>query len=147
MSSKAKTTPIEEFIPLCAPEIRGNEWNYVKQCLDTGWVSTVGSFVDQFERELARKIGARHAVATNSGTAALHVALLTVGVQPDDEVLVSTLTFIAPANAIRYAGAWPVFVDAEPRYWQMDADKLRDFLDNQCRWSEGVLYNRTTGRR
>src|SRR5512140_3920565 len=88
------------FIPLCVPEIRGNEWSYIKECLDTNFVSSVGPFVDRFESELARRVGARHAVATASGTAALHVALLVAGVEPDDEVLVSTLTFIAPVNAI-----------------------------------------------
>src|SRR5437867_8520458 len=97
------------FIPLCVPEVRGNEWAYVKECLDTNWVSSVGSFVDRFERELADQVGTKHAVAVVNGTAALHVALLVAGIQPDDEVLVSTLTFVAPANAVRYAGAWPVF--------------------------------------
>ena len=135
------------FIPLCAPEIRGNEWAYVKECLDTTWVSTVGAFVDRFEHALAEAVGARHAVATNSGTAALHTALLLAGVEPDDEVLTSTLTFIAPANAIRYVGAWPVFVDAEPQYWQMDTSKVVDFLERGCKWRNGALYNRATGRR
>lgn len=137
----------EGFIPLCIPEIRGNEWNYIKECLDTGWVSSVGSFVDRFERELAAYIGTNYAVATASGTAALHIALLVAGVQPDDEVLVSTLTFIAPANAVRYVGAWPVFIDAEPNYWQMDPQKVVDFLEQECRWQDGELCNKTTGRR
>ena len=127
------------FIPLCVPEIRGREWEYVKECLDTGWVSSVGSFVERFEREIAARAGAQYAVATASGTAALHVALLVAGVRPDDEVLVSTLTFIAPANAIRYAGAWPVFIDAEPAYWQMDPGKAAHFLERECQWKEGAL--------
>jgi len=135
------------FIPLCVPEIRGSEWAYVKECLDTGWVSSVGAFVDRFERVLAERVGARYGVATVNGTAALHIALLVAGIQPDDEVLVSTLTFIAPANAIRYVGAWPVFIDAEPDYWQMDPVKAIAFLEQQCRWREGALYNRSTGRR
>jgi perosamine synthetase len=134
-------------IPLCVPEIRGREWEYIKECLDTGWVSSVGSFVDRFERDTAVRAGARYAVATSTGTAALHVSLLVAGVQPGDEVLVSTLTFIAPANAIRYAGAWPVFIDAEPNYWQMDPGKVVDFLETQCRWQAGRLYNKDTGRR
>ena len=100
------------FIPLCVPEIRGNEWKYVRECLDTGWVSSVGRFVGRFERAVADAVGSRHAVATVNGTAALHVALMLAGVERDDEVLVSTLTFIAPVNAIRYVGAWPVFIDA-----------------------------------
>jgi perosamine synthetase len=103
--------------------------------------------VDQFERMLADYVGTRHAVATVNGTASLHIALLLAGVERDDEVLVSTLTFIAPVNAIRYASAWPVFIDAEPEYWQMDPAGVVDFLERGCRWHEGMLYNRLTGRR
>ncbi len=145
--SETATPPALRDIPLCVPEIGGNEWAYVKECLDTGWVSSVGLFVDRFERQLADFVGAKFAVATVNGTAALHIALLVAGVRPDDEVLVSTLTFIAPANAIRYAGAWPVFIDAEPRYWQMDPEQVENFIERNCRWAEGILVNRTTGRR
>lgn len=137
----------EGGIPLCVPEIRGNEWTYIKECLDTNFVSSVGPFVDRFERDLANYTGVKHAVATASGTAALHIALIVAGVGTDDEVLVSTLTFIAPVNAIRYVGAWPVFIDAEPEYWQMDPQKVHDFLKNDCRWVDGELRNRHTGRR
>ncbi len=137
----------ESFVPLCVPEVGGNEWEYVKECLDTGWVSSVGSYVDRFERDLAGAVGTRFAVATTSGTAALHTALLMAGVERDDEVLVSTLTFIAPANAIRYAGAWPVFIDAEPTFWQMDPAAAVRFLERGCVWRDGTLYNRVTGRR
>lgn len=137
----------EGFIPLCVPEIRGNEWKYIKECLDTNWVSSVGAFVGRFERELAAYVCTKHAVTTVNGTAALHIALLVAGVQPDDEVLVSTITFIAPANAIRYIGAWPVFMDAEPDYWQMDPQKVVDFLEHECLWADGELRNRITGRR
>jgi perosamine synthetase len=134
-------------IPLCVPELRGNEWAYIKECLDTNFVSSVGPFVNRFERLMADYLGAVHGVATVNGTAALHIALLALGVEPEDEVLVSTLTFIAPVNAIRYVGAWPVFIDAEPRYWQMDPERVVDFLNSQCRWIGGKLLNRTTGRR
>jgi perosamine synthetase len=137
----------KSFIPLCVPEISGNEWDYVKECLDTNWVSSVGSFVDRFEDDLAGYVGCSSAVAVTSGTAALHTSLLIAGVQPDDEVLVSTLTFIAPANAIRYCGAWPVFIDAEPNYWQMDVAKVADFLENDCVQIGGELRNKTTERR
>jgi perosamine synthetase len=147
MSSKPQTARGKAFIPLCTPAIRGNEWKYVKECLDTTWVSSVGAYVEKFERAVADVVGSKYAVATSSGTAALHVALLIAGIQPDDEVLVSTLTFIAPANAIRYVGAWPVFVDADPAYWQMDPEKVRDFLENQCDWRDGALFNRQTRRR
>src|SRR2546421_11454211 len=123
------------FIPLWVPEIRGNEWKYVKECLDTSWVSSAGPFVERFERMVADYVGARHGVAIVNGTAALHTALLVAGVEPDDEVLVSTLTFIAPVNTIRYVGAWPVLTDAEPDHWQMDPQRVVDFLDNECAWS------------
>src|SRR5436190_24307926 len=94
------------FIPLSVPEISGNAWKYVKECLDTNWVSSAGPFVDRFERMVADYAGARYAAAIVNGTAALHTALLIAGVEPDDEVLVSTLTFIAPVNTIRYVNAW-----------------------------------------
>jgi len=134
-------------IALCVPEIRGNEWRYVKECLDTGWVSSAGSFVTRFEEMVAAYVGTRFAVATVNGTAALHVALLAAGVEPEDEVLVSTLTFIAPANAIRYAGAHPVFVDADLQTWQMDVSRIADFLELQCRYKDRRLTNSSTGRR
>lgn len=134
-------------VPLCVPEIRGNEWSYVRECLDTGWVSSSGLFVDRFERTLAEYIGARYAVAVVNGTAALHIALLVAGVRPGDEVLVSALTFIAPANAIRYVGAWPVFIDADSDYWQMDPLRVSEFLRDACERRHGVLVNRATGRR
>jgi perosamine synthetase len=134
-------------IPLCVPQMAGREWEYVKECLDTNWVSSVGPFVDRFESSVADFVGAQYGVATSSGTAALHIALLAAGVQPDDEVLVSNLTFIAPANAIRYTGAWPILIDAEPDYWQMDVQKLSDFLTDKCDWRDGLLTNKSTGRR
>jgi perosamine synthetase len=146
-STFLQARPNGEFIPLIAPEIRGNEWKYVRECLETGWVSSAGPFVDRFEHMVARQCGCQHAIATVNGTSALHVALLVAGVRPDDEVLVSTLTFIAPVNAIRYVGAWPVFVDAEPDYWQMDPVRVVDYLEKGCRWSNGALYNQRTGRR
>lgn len=135
------------LIPLSVPELRGNEWKYVKECLDTGWVSSAGPFVDRFERDLAAYVGAKHAVAVINGTAALHLALLIVGVQPDDEVIVSNLTFVAPANAVRYCGAYPVLMDADPETWQLDVEKLARFIAQECRVSRGQCYNRRTGRR
>src|SRR6476660_8055846 len=84
-------------IPLCVPELSGNEWLYVKECLDTNWVSSAGPFVSRFEATVSNYVGAHHAVATVNGTAALHVALLVAGIQEDDEVLMPALTFIAPA--------------------------------------------------
>lgn len=139
--------PAPDGIPLCAPVIQGKEWTYIKECLDTGWVSSAGAFVARFERELAAYVGAAHAVATASGTAALHIALLVAGVEPDDEVITSPLSFIAPANAIRYVGAWPVFVDVEPGTWQMDPAQVAHFLERECIWRRGALVDRRTGRR
>jgi perosamine synthetase len=147
MKEAMPTLAADGFVPLCVPEIRGNEWTYVKESLDTGWVSSVGAYVTKFERVVADFVGTRYGIATVNGTAALHIALLVAGVQTDDEVLTSTLTFIAPANAIRYVGAWPVFIDAEPRFWQMDAEKVTDFLTKGCEWRAGALRNRATGRR
>ena len=139
--------PAADFTPLIVPEIRGNEWEYVKDCLDTNWVSSVGSYVDRFEKMTAEAAGTKYAVATASGTAALHIALMLAGVEPNDEVLVSTLTFIAPVNTIRYVGAYPVLIDAEPKYWQIDPAGVVEFLENECRWNGHELRNRQTGRR
>lgn len=133
-------------IPLSVPCLRGNEWAYIKECLDTNWVSSVGPFVERFEAMVAQKVGARFAVATVNGTSALHIALLVAGVKPGDEVVLSDLTFIAPANAVRYVGAWPVFVDAEPRFWQIDPEKLCHFLEGDCVSTNQGLRNRHTGR-
>jgi perosamine synthetase len=129
------------------PSIEGNAWAYVKQCLDTGWVSSAGSYVTTFEQGLSAATGSRHAVACVSGTAALHLALLAVGVEPEDEVIVPALTFVAPANAVRYAGAWPVFIDVEPEHWQLDTSQLTVFLERGCESVNGRLHNRATGRR
>jgi len=147
MSYEPGAAVAEGSIPLCVPELRGSEWRYVKECLDTGWVSSVGPFVEQLETTVAGFVGVAHGVAMSTGTAALHIALLAAGVKPDDEVLVSDLTFIAPANAVRYANAWPVLIDAEPAHWQMDAGRVIDFLENQCTWTGGKLLNTLTGRR
>ncbi len=135
------------FIPLCIPEIRGNEKEYITSCIETGWVSSVGPFVDQFEQQFANYLGAKHAIAMASGTAALHIGLQLLDIHPNDEVLVSSLTFISSANAIRYINAWPVFMDAEPQHWQMDPQKLTDFIEKECIYRNKQLLNRTTQRR
>lgn len=135
------------FIPLSAPHLSGNEWKYIKDCLDTGWVSSVGAYVTRFENELAKAAAVPHAVATTCGTAALHVAFLVAGVKPGDEVLVSSMTFIAPVNAIRYASAVPVLVDAEAQHWQMDVNQVREFLTTGCERRDGAVFNKVSGRR
>jgi len=110
-------------------------------------LSSVGPFVDRFEREMAAYVGARHGVAVVTGTAAIHSALLAAGVGADDEVLVPTLTFVSTANAIRYCGAWPVFMDSDPKTWTIDPTKTIDFLSRECEMRGGKLVNRASGRR
>jgi perosamine synthetase len=134
-------------IALCVPNVGSAELAYLRECIETNFVSSVGPFVERFERHAAEVTGLPFGIATASGTAALHVALLVAGVEPDDEVLVSDLTFIAPVNAIRYVGAWPVLVDAEPGTWQMDVSRVEDFLVRGCKRKDGLLRNRVTGRR
>jgi perosamine synthetase len=135
------------MVPLSVPELGGNELAYLTECISSGWVSSVGPFVGRFEHELATTTGTNYAVAVSSGTAALHIALLVAGVQAGDEVAVSDLTFIAPVNAIRYCGAFPVLIDAEPDYMQMDVEWLRRFLEEACEPGADGLRNRATGRR
>lgn len=150
MSSPVSFEPgarVEGGIPLCVPEIRGNEWAYVRECLDTGWVSSVGSYVTRFEGMLAQLSGKKHAIATVNGTAALHVALMCAGVEADDAVIVSDLTFIAPANAIRYLDAHPIFIDCDREYWQIDPVQIRRFCERSCTLKNGVLHETATGRR
>ncbi len=132
---------------MSVPSFEGNEWKYLKECLDSGWVSSASPWVDRFEREIARTVGAPHAVATVNGTTALHVALLLAGVEPGDEVLVPDMTFIAPVNAIRYCQAFPVLVDVDSRTWQIDPEKIERFLTQECRLKGGECFNQKTGRR
>jgi perosamine synthetase len=139
-------TPPRRAIPNAVPHLAGNEWRYLKDCLDTNWVSSAGPFVDRFEREVAAYVGVPHAVATVNGTAALHVALLAAGVGRDDEVLVPAFTFIATANAIAYCGAHPVLMDSEAASWGVDAGKVADFLARECVVKDGRVVNRATGR-
>lgn len=134
-------------IALCEPLFAGNEWTYVKECLDTAWVSSGGAYVGAFEQKIAAFVGAPHAVATVNGTSAIHVALLATGVECGDEVLVSSMTFIAPANAIAYIGAFPIFVDADPHTWQMDPARVVAFLRDECERRPQGTFNRRTGRR
>ena len=148
MMTQNTTTDKSElpFIPLAVPHLGGNEWKYVKECLDTSWVSSAGLYVDRFEAKVADYTKAGYGVAVVSGTAALHIALMTAGVRQDDEVLVPTLTFIAPVNAVSYCGAHPVFIDSESQTLNMDISKLADFLENECHVRGGELVNKSTGR-
>lgn len=134
-------------ITLSEPCLRGREWEYVKDCLESGWVSSVGSYVNRFEQMVAECSGTKHAVATVNGTAALHISLLVAGVHADEEVIVSDLTFIAPANAVHYLSAFPVFIDCESRHWQMDPLIVEEFLKRRCVRSGSGVFNVQTGRR
>lgn len=129
------------------PEFSGREKDYVVDCIDTGWVSSVGSYVDRFERMLAEYTGAKHAVAVANGTAALHICLLLAGVEHDDEVLIPALTFIATANAVSYCGAVPHFCESEWDSLGMDAAALDGYLGEIAELRGDACYNRATGRR
>ena len=135
------------MIALHEPVFGGNEWEYVKECLDTGWVSSVGKYVDLFEARLAEYTGVRRAVAVVNGTAALHVALRLAGVEKEDEVLVPALTFIATTNAVSYTSAIPHFVDCEERTLGLDPAKLDAYLSKIASIKAGTLVNKATGRR
>ena len=128
------------------PSFAGNEWRYLKECLDSTFVSSVGKFVDRFERDLANFTGAKHAVAVVNGTAALHIALKLAGVKDGDEVLIPALTFVATANAVTYCNATPHFVDSEVRTLGLDASKVRDYLARCTEQRAGQCVNRQTGR-
>jgi aminotransferase in exopolysaccharide biosynthesis len=136
-----------EFIPLSVPHLGGNEWKYVKECLDTGWVSSVGAYVNEFERRTAAWAGAAHAVATVNGTSALHIALRLAGVRAGDYVLLPNLTFVASANSIAYTGAAPILIDADVEHWQMDLDLLEAFLRGETRFSDEGIVLKEDGRR
>ncbi len=129
------------------PEFTGNEWKYVKECIDTGWVSSVGKYVDEFERRLAELTGAKHAVVVANGTVALQVALQVSGVKPGDEVLVPALSFVASANAVSHCGATPHFVDSELSTLGLDARALATHLRQIASVQGGILHNKNTGRR
>lgn len=133
-------------VPLHEPSFTGNEWKYVKECLDSTFVSSVGKFVDRFESDLVSLTGAKYAVSVVNGTAALHIALKLAGVIPNDEVLVPALTFIATANAVTYCSAIPHFVDSEEPTLGINTDKLREYLNDKTEQISGKCVNTSTGR-
>ena len=135
------------FVPLHRPVFEGNERAYLVDCVDSNFVSSVGARVNEFEQRIAAFTGAGHAVATVNGTAALHVALQLAGVGPGDEVVTQALSFIATCNAIRYAGAQPVFVDVDLDTMGMSPGALRRFLEENTETRGGQAYNRASGRR
>ena len=121
------------MIPVASPVLSGNEKLYVNECLDTTWISSAGRFIAEFERSFAKTCGVKHAIATNNGTTALHLALTALGIGPGDEVVVPVLTYIATANAVRYCGAEPVFVDVEPDSMNMDPAKFEAAITERTR--------------
>jgi perosamine synthetase len=134
-------------IALHEPCFQGNEWAYVKDCIDSTWVSSVGQYVDRFEIMIAEFTGAKKAVAVVNGTAALHIALKLAGVMPGDEVLVPALTFVATANAVAHCGAIPHFVDSEEKTLGMDPCKLQEYLSDIAQVDADGCTNRCTGRK
>ena len=134
-------------IALHEPWLDGNEWNYVKDCLDSGWVSSVGKYVDRFEAEMAKVCGTRYGVAAVNGTAALHLALTGLGVIRDDLVICPALSFIGTANAISYCGAEPLFMDIDATTLGLDAAALMEFLETACEAGENGAIHRESGRR
>jgi len=118
---------------LSPPDVGDDERRLLLDAFDSNWIAPLGPYVDAFERDLATQVGAGHAVALSSGTAALHLALLLFGVEPGDEVIVPTLTFVATANAAVYVGARPVLVDVDPATWQLDPDLVAQVLDDRRR--------------
>lgn len=121
------------MIPLSVPHIEGNEWKYIKECLDTNWVSSAGSYVDLFEQRFAEFVKAKRSVVTVNGTSALHLALLSLGIGKGHEVIVPSMTFISPVNAVRYAGAEPVFVDVCRDTYVMDAEKVEELVTDKTK--------------
>ena len=136
------------MIPLSVPHLAGNEWAYVKDCLDTGWVSSAGAYVTRFEEGVAAQAGRRYGVACMNGTSGLHLVMRVLGVGAGDLVIVPNITFIASANAVAYLGAEPLLVDVDPDTWQLDADQLERTLREACeRDGDGALRYRATGQR
>ena len=137
----------QEFTPLSAPKFIGNEKKYLNECIDTTFVSSVGKFVDRFENDMAAYTGALKAVVCVSGTNALHMALMLVGVERNDEVLTQALTFIATCNAISYIGAHPVFIDVDKSTMGLSPDALKVWLVKNAEIRNGQCYNKHTGHR
>jgi len=120
-----------DMIPLSIPHLNGNEWTYVKECLDTGWVSSAGKYVNQFEDMVAARAECEFGIAAVNGTLGLHLAMHVLGVGQGDQVVVPNITFVASANAVNYTGAKPLFIDVDPATWQMDVALLERALQEE----------------
>jgi perosamine synthetase len=132
---------------LSGPNMGGNELKYVTECIETGWVSSVGSYVDQFEKMSAEFAGTKYAVATSSGTTALHICLILASVGQSDMVIAPNITFIATLNSIKYTGATPILIDTDATNWQMDLNLLEEFLKNETEQKENVCFHKASGKR
>ena len=137
----------EDFIPLHEPYFAGNEKKYLNDCIDTTFVSSVGKFVDRFEKDIANFTGSKYAIATVNGTSALHIALQLAGVEREDEVLTQSLTFIATCNAISYIGAHPIFIDVDKNTMGLSPEKLKQFLSEETIIKDEVCINKKTKRK
>jgi len=135
------------MIPLCVPNLCGNEWQYIKDCLDTNWVSSAGSYVNRFEEAFAAYVGAPYSVSMSNGTAALHIALILSGIERNDMVIVPNITFAATLNSIAYQGAQPILIDVDADTWQMDTALLETFLQEQTEIRQQTCYHKQTGQR
>jgi len=135
------------MVLLSGPNLGGNEWKYVKECIDTEWVSSVGSYVTKFEEMLAEQAGTKYAVATSSGTTALHTCLHLSGIGRNDYVIVPNVTFIASLNSIKYTNADPILMDIDADTWQMDLNLLESFLSEKCYVKDETLYLKDNDRR
>jgi len=136
----------KDFIPLHEPQFRGNEKKYLNECIDSTFVSSVGPFVERFEREFASFVGSKYAVATTNGTAALHLALVVAGVGEEDEVITQALSFVATPNAISYTGAKPVFIDVDRDTLGLSPLSLELFLEKNCQIDNNKCINKTTNK-
>ena len=136
-----------DFVPLSVPRFIGNEKKYLEECIDTTFVSSVGKFVDRFEEEMALYTGTKKAVVCVSGTNALHMSLMLVGVERDDEVLTQALTFIATCNALSYIGARPIFIDVDKTTMGLSPDAMKEWLVRNAEIKNGQCYKKHTGRR
>ena len=139
--------------------LNGNERKYIDECIDTGWISANGRFISEFEKKFAEFCGVKYALACSNGTVTLHLAMLALGIKPGDEVIMPTLTYIATANAVKYCGAKPVFVDSDPGTWNIDPKKIEEKINEHTKAiidvykrqasaliAEMALYHKSQGR-
>ena len=141
-----ETFNTKEFIPLHEPRFIGNEKNYLNDCIDSTFVSSIGKYVDKLEEQFAKRVGSKYAIATVNGTSSLHISLILSDVTKDDEVITQPLTFIATCNAISYIGAKPIFVDVDLDTMGLSPKSLKNFLKTNCKMLNNQCLNKTTNK-